>query len=195
MGCAVDSIMRAGISSYISTYIHIPTATAGSYREWLLLRKGSFLRKPDGRREAVGSRQQVGDSRQEKGGNRQQTVDSRQGRAVEKPHSCHPERSEGSSNSRRIILSKILRGVHPECKDSSASPQNDCGKRRAQNDERSLFQQPHRILIPISNHGEHRDGESPGRIPHHPLFLFCGLCGCANVGSRDRCQETVGSRQ
>jgi len=29
--------------------------------------------------------------------------------AVEKPHSCHPERSEGSSNSRRIIIAKILR--------------------------------------------------------------------------------------
>ena len=43
--------------------------------------------------------------------------------AVEKPHSCHPERSEGSSNSRRINIAKILR----------------C----AQNDKRRLLQQPH----------------------------------------------------
>jgi hypothetical protein len=43
--------------------------------------------------------------------------------AVERPHSCHPERSEGSSNSRRISIAKILR----------------C----AQNDRTSLFQQPH----------------------------------------------------
>ena len=51
----------------------------------------------------------------------------RDGGAVEKPHSCHPERSEGSSNSRRIILSKILR----------------C----AQNDESGLLQQPHGHLL------------------------------------------------
>ena len=43
--------------------------------------------------------------------------------AVEEPHSCHPERSEGSSNSRRINIAKILR----------------C----AQNDKRRLLQQPH----------------------------------------------------
>jgi hypothetical protein len=43
--------------------------------------------------------------------------------AVEKPHLCHPERSEGSSNSRRIILSKILRcAQNDERQPSSTAP-------------------------------------------------------------------------
>jgi hypothetical protein len=46
---------------------------------------------------------------------------------VEKLHLCHPERSEGSSNSRRINIAKILR----------------C----AQNDKRRLLQQPHSHLL------------------------------------------------
>ncbi len=40
-------------------------------------------------------------------------------------------------------------------------------------------------LIPILNHRAHRDRESPGRIPHHPLFLLCGLSGYLYVGSGD----------
>ena len=45
--------------------------------------------------------------------------------AVEKPHSCPPERSEGSSNSRRIIIPKILRcAQNDERRSSSTVPQS-----------------------------------------------------------------------
>jgi len=61
--------------------------------------------------------------------------------AVEKPHSCRPERSEGSSNSRRIIIAKILR----------------C----AQNDKRRPFQQP-QITQTTPSRPERSAAESKG---------------------------------
>ena len=77
--------------------------------------------------------------------------------AVEKPHSCHPfdrlrassERSEGSSNSRRIILSKILRcAQNDERRPSSTTPQSPDSTRQFDTGR-------HRRELPVSSFPDH----------------------------------------
>ena len=82
---------------------------------------------------------------------------------VERPHLCHPERSEGSSNSRRIILSRILRcAQNDEGRASSTAPQSLGAAASNSLRDSPRFPGPHSVEFALAFHvGEQGDNHPP----------------------------------